>query len=139
MPAATATAIYKPAGMQSCIPYLVLPAGQSSGLIQFLKDAFGAVELSRNLRDNGDVWHAEARIDDTTLMISDSPGATYPSVAAAHYIYVPDVDATYKLALSLGATSLSEPTDQPYGDRGAGVKDRWGNTWWLGTVIAKKS
>jgi uncharacterized glyoxalase superfamily protein PhnB len=135
----TATATFKPAGMQSCIPYLLLPAGQSSNFIQFLKDAFGAVELSRNLRDNGDVWHAEVRIDDTTLMLSDSPGAGRPPLVACHYIYVPDVDATYKRALSLGATSESEPADQPYGDRGAGVKDRWGNIWWLGTVIAKKS
>ncbi len=132
-------ATFKPAGMQSCIPYLLLPKGQAGNFIQFLKDAFGAEELSRNLRENGDVWHAEVRIDDTTLMLSDSPGPERPAVAACHYIYVPDVDATYKRALKSGASSESEPKDQEYGDRGGGVRDRWGNIWWLGTVIAKKT
>lgn len=132
-------ATYKPAGMQACIPYLLLPVGQCSDFIQFLKDAFGAREISRHLRENGNVWHAEVRIDDTTLMLSDSPGPERPSMVACHYLYVPDVDATYKRALELGATSESVPVDQDYGDRGGGVKDRWGNIWWLGTVIAKKS
>lgn len=130
------TASYKPAGMQSCIPYLVLPAGAASEFIQFLKDAFGAEELSRNLRENGDVAHAEVKIDDTTLMIGGSPDGNRPAAAACHYIYVPDVDATYKQALAAGATSESEPVDQAYGDRGGGVKDKWGNTWWLGTKIS---
>jgi uncharacterized glyoxalase superfamily protein PhnB len=36
----------------------------------------------------------------------------------------------------LGATSEGAPVDQSYGDRQGGVKDRWGNIWWLGTKIA---
>ena len=131
-----ATTTYKPAGMQSCIPYLLLPAGNASDLIQFLKDAFGAQEISRHLRDNGDVWHAEVKIDDTTLMLSDSPGEGRPPVPACHYIYVPDADATYQRALAAGATSEGAPVDQSYGDRQGGVKDKWGNIWWIGTKIA---
>jgi uncharacterized glyoxalase superfamily protein PhnB len=131
-----ATKTYKPAGMQSCIPYLLLPAGSASDFIQFMKDAFGAEELSRTPRDKDNIAHAEVKIDDTTLMLSDSPGPERPAQPACHYIYVPDVDATYKQALASGATSEAEPVDQPYGDRGGGVKDKWGNIWWLGTVIA---
>jgi len=130
------TATYKPAGMQSCIPYLVLPAGEAGDFMQFLKDAFGAEELSRSLREDGDVAHAEVKIDDTTLMIGGTPDDARKLSTACHYIYVPDVDATYKQALAAGATSESEPVNQPYGDRGGGVKDKWGNTWWLGTKIA---
>jgi uncharacterized glyoxalase superfamily protein PhnB len=51
------------------------------------------------------------------------------------YIYVPDVDATYKKALALGAESLMEPSDQYYGDRNAGFKDGSGNQWWVATHI----
>ena len=130
------TASYKPAGMQSCIPYFVVPAGTAGDFLQFLKDAFGAVELSRNLRENGDVAHAEMKIDDTTLMVGGTMGADQPAITGAHYVYVPDVDATYKKALVAGATSEGEPVDQPYGDRGGVVKDRWGNVWWIGTKIA---
>src|SRR4029450_13306029 len=36
-------------------------------------------------------------------------------------------------ALAAGATSTQEPTDQPYGDREAGVKDEFGNTWYIAT------
>ena len=129
---------YKPAGMQSCIPYLLLPPSSASEFIQFLKDAFGAEEVSRHLRDNGDIAHAEVKIDDTTLMIGGAP-PDWQVQPFNHYVYVPDVDATYKQAQAAGAKSESAPVDQAYGDRGGRVKDKWGNTWWLGTKIAEAS
>jgi len=49
-------------------------------------------------------------------------------MAAAIYLYVPDVDATYKRAVS-----LREPADMTWGDRVGGVKDTSGNTWWIAT------
>jgi PhnB protein len=51
------------------------------------------------------------------------------------YLYVPSVDAAYHRALVAGAESLSEPADQPYGDRMAGVKDAFGNEWYLATMM----
>lgn len=51
------------------------------------------------------------------------------------YLYVPDVDATYHRALQAGAISISEPADQPYGDRLAGVADPFGNQWYIATQI----
>lgn len=48
------------------------------------------------------------------------------------------VDAAYQRALQLGATSLDEPSDKPYQDRGAGFKDTFGSTWWIGTYIGAK-
>jgi PhnB protein len=55
--------------------------------------------------------------------------ATHTSV----YIYVSDVDAAYRRALQAGAVSLAEPEDKPYQDRVAGVRDSYGNIWWIGT------
>ncbi len=46
-----------------------------------------------------------------------------------------DTDAAYKTCLAAGATSVSEPQDQYYGDRNAGVRDPNGNQWWLGTHL----
>jgi uncharacterized glyoxalase superfamily protein PhnB len=54
---------------------------------------------------------------------------------AAMYVYVPNVDDTYKKALAAGGTSVMEPADQFYGDRHGGVKDRWGNFWWIATRV----
>jgi uncharacterized glyoxalase superfamily protein PhnB len=54
---------------------------------------------------------------------------------SAIYLYVEDVDATYKQALSAGATSALEPTDQSYGERSAWVNDEFGNTWYLASSL----
>ena len=51
------------------------------------------------------------------------------------YLYVPNVDAAYQLALKAGATSIMEPADQFYGDRSGGVKDAAGNSWFFGTHV----
>jgi hypothetical protein len=69
---------------------------------------------------------------DSPLMI-DRGFFTDESMAAANWIYVKDADATYRRALVAGATSVREPSDYPWGDRVAGVKDSFGNTWWIAT------
>jgi len=51
------------------------------------------------------------------------------------YVYVDDVDATFQRALAAGAMSVQAPADQFYGDRSGGVKDLFGNLWWIATHI----
>ncbi len=48
-------------------------------------------------------------------------------------VYVQNVDAHFNTALEAGATILSEPTDQPYGQREYGLRDPDGHTWWIAT------
>jgi PhnB protein len=36
-------------------------------------------------------------------------------------------------ALSAGATSVAAPENKPYQERAAGIKDSFGNTWWIAT------
>jgi PhnB protein len=55
------------------------------------------------------------------------------SIPAFLYVYVDDTDATYQRAIAAGAISLEEPTDLPYGDRRAMVKDAWDNIWQIAT------
>lgn len=43
------------------------------------------------------------------------------------------MDAQYQRVLDAGATSLSEPKDQFYGDRSASVTDPFGHLWFLAT------
>jgi len=66
----------------------------------------------------------------------DMPSLTadgYGNATATLYVYVDDADARYQRALEAGATSISEPANQFYGDRHAGVKDTNGISWWIAT------
>jgi PhnB protein len=103
-------------------------------LIDFLKQAFDATEIERMARPDGTVHHAWVKIGDSMVMMGEPPDPS-KSKPAALYLYVNDVDATYRRAIQAGATSLSEPADMFYGDRGAGVEDASGNTWWIATHI----
>lgn len=99
-------------------------------LLDFVTRVFEAEELERGETPGG--VHVDVKIGDSVidLELGEPPAAaTHSSV----YVYVPDVDTTYRRALQAGATSLAEPEDKPYLDRGAGVKDNFGNIWWIGT------
>ena len=102
--------------------------------IDFLANAFNAQVVERHQSEQGFVYHAKVRIGDSIVEMGEAHGPWQP-MPSAIYLYVEDVDATYKQALSAGATSALEPTDQPYGDRNAWVNDEFGNVWYLSTLI----
>jgi len=101
--------------------------------IDFLERAFGAQVVERYQSDEGFVYHARVRLGDSIMEMGEAHDQWQP-MQSAIYMYVEDVDATYRQALSAGATSALEPTDQPYGDRSAWVNDEFGNVWYLSTV-----
>lgn len=115
-------------GFTAVTPYLY----GKIDLLDFLKSAFGAEITHTPTPDAAGHFHAEAKIGGACVLIG-SGYFTDSSMSAGIYLYVPDVDATYKKALGLGAKSVREPTDETWGDRVAGVKDTSGNTWWLAT------
>jgi PhnB protein len=119
-----------PDGYHSVTPYLIVKGADQ--LIDFVTQAFGAELIERMARADGTIGHAEARIGDSVVMLSEARGEWKP-MPASLYLYVPDTDATYRQALDAGGTSVMEPADQFYGDRNAGVRDPVGNLWWIGT------
>lgn len=125
-----------PEGYPQLSPYLIVD--EPAALIQFIADVFGAKETRRHEDDKGRIAHAEMRIGDSVIMMG---GATeqWPAAPAAMYVYVEDTDAAYQRGLAAGATSLQEPADQFYGDRSAGIRDRFGNQWFIGTHLEKVS
>ena len=122
---------YKPADNQNVIPYLVIPDPAKE--LEFVKQVFGAKEIHVS-RDQGRIMHATVKIGDSVVMMGQA-SQQFAALPAAIYIYVPDVDATYKRALATGAASVMEPADQFYGDRNGGVKDSNGVQWWMATHI----
>lgn len=121
-----------PDGYHTITPYLMIKDSQK--FIEFLKKAFNATEVSKSVTDDGKIMHAEIKIGNSMMMLSEA-NELYPAEPALFYLYVNDTDATYKQAIAAGATSTMEPANQFYGDRNAGVKDSFGITWWIGTHI----
>ncbi len=128
--AAMTTTAVKPVreGFHTVTPYLV--AELPDAFVAFLTQAFGAVETFRAPGSEGGT-HVELRLGDSMIMAGGAPGRGNASVAI--HLYVPDADAVYQRALAAGATSFYKPMDQPYGDREAGVRDSFGNTWYIAT------
>ena len=118
--------------MHTVTPYLVVDGAQQ--LIDFLRQAFGAVEVHSSLKSDGRIMHAQVRIGDSVVMISDATPECRLGPAMLH-LYVPDVDAMYASAVAAGGTPLRAPADQFYGDRSGGVQDPLGNQWWMATHV----
>lgn len=121
---------YLPKGFRTVTPYLIVKG--AGKLLDFFKQAFGAVEKVRVPLPDGTLMHAELQIGDSMVEMGDAGGKWEPMAAALH-LYVPDADAVYERAIAAGATSLYAPMDQPYGDREGGITDPGGNSWYIAT------
>ena len=120
-----------PEGYHSVTPHLMVRG--AAELIDFLKQAFGAVEKER-VPSSGPIMHAEVKIGDSMVMMSDAMGEVEPRPMVL-FLYVEDSDAVYRRALQAGGTTVMELKDQFWGDRAGAVQDAFGNVWWIGTHV----
>jgi PhnB protein len=116
-----------PHGHHTVTPF-IHPRGVPS-YIDFLKRAFSAVEEFRH-EVQGVIMHARIGIGDGAVEMGDTQGRSEP-MKTAFYLYVADCDALFHQAVSAGATPLSPPSDQSYGDRVGSVQDPMGITWYI--------
>lgn len=130
--------------MAKLIPYLCCKDAVKA--IDFYTRAFGATEVVRLAEPAGRIGHAEIKIADDVLMLSDEypeMGVKGPSslggTAVTLTLEVPDADAVVKRALSLGATLEQPVKDQFYGDRSGTVRDPFGHRWMIRTPREKLS
>jgi PhnB protein len=125
-----------PKGYRTVTPYLV--AQDVNAVVDFVKQTFGGEEIFRAVGAVGG-YHCEVRVDDSMLMIGGGgPGLAWKgdSQLGAFHVYVRDCDAAYRRALEVGGKSITEPADQFYGERSAGVIDAAGNHWYIATAKA---
>ena len=126
---------YHPEGFSTVNGYLFTE--NMPELIDFLKNAFYAEELSRTVcSDNGDIANLILKIGASCIMLSQARGG-FTGMSTSYYLYVNDVDALFKRALEHGASTVFEPADMEYGDRQGGVQDPAGNYWWISTRLKK--
>lgn len=129
-----------PEGYHSVTPYLTVEGAANA--IEFYKKAFGATELFRMAMPTGKVGHAEIRIGNSAIMLSDEfpdMGARGPHTIGGSpvklYLYVENVDRVVEQAVAAGA-KITQPVDYKfYGDRSGAVTDPYGHTWYVATHV----
>jgi uncharacterized glyoxalase superfamily protein PhnB len=123
-----------PQGYHTVTPSLVVE--DAAKALEFYRKALGAEETVRMPGPDGKIMHAEFRIGDSLLMLSDempdmgarSPRA-YGGTPVKFYVYVENVDAAWKQALDAGAKPIIPVQDMFWGDRLGCVEDPFGHTW----------
>jgi len=127
-----------PDGYHVITPYLIIKGAAAA--IEYYKKSFGATELMRMAQPDGRVGHAELKIGDSVIMLSDefpellalSP-ATLGNTSVGLLLYVENADAIFDKAISLGGKVQKPMADQFYGDRNGTLEDPFGHKWTIAT------
>jgi PhnB protein len=110
--------------------------------IEFYKKAFGAQELGRSPAPGGKLMHAEIKIGDSVLMLSDefpewgscnSARALREGSPVSMHLYVDDADALFARATAAGAKVKMPLMDAFWGDRYGRLTDPFGHEWAIAT------
>ncbi|HEU4416757.1 MAG TPA: VOC family protein [Candidatus Angelobacter sp.] len=124
-----------PEGFHTVTPGLVVKDANKA--IDFYKRALGAQELVRMPGPDGKIMHAELKIGDSIIFLSDempNPGnvkspQSLGGCTGTLNIYVPNVDETFKQAIAAGGKETMAVADQFWGDRYGSLVDPFGYSW----------
>jgi PhnB protein len=123
-----------PDRLTSITPYLSL---QNCGeAMAFYVRAFGAVEMYRMATPDGKVMHAEMRVGNAVIMLSDefaqgpvsSPSTLGGSTVTLQYS-VENADAAWQRASDAGCSVIRPLANMFWGDRMGVLKDPYGHVW----------
>ncbi len=110
--------------------------------MKFYAHVFGAKTRLRLDMPDRRLGHAEMRIGNSLIMISDEfpemdivGPITIGGASVSIQIYVKNVDATLALALKAGSRVVRPAADEFYGDRTAVIEDPFGHVWMVQTHI----
>ncbi|WP_154792169.1 VOC family protein [Occultella kanbiaonis] len=113
-------------------PYVVVK--DAHAFLDFVIEAFGAVDRGRVPNDDGTVGHGEVAIGDSIVMAFESR-AGWPETPAMLSMYVADCDTVTERAVAAGARLVTPLGTNPWGDRGCRLADPFGNLWWIQTHV----
>ena len=129
-----------PEGCRTVTPGLCIRGADRA--LEFYQQAFGAQVLMQMRMPNGKIGHAEVKIGDSMIFVSEefpgmpnSPSSpdTLKGITGSLYLYLPDVDAAFDQAVKAGAKTVAPVADMFWGDRCGQVQDPFGHLWWLAT------
>lgn len=115
--------MFIPPGFGTVTPYYFVD--NAPRFLEFLVNGLGGEEISRHM--NGDrIANAQVRLGTSMVMLSEA-SPEYPAMPASYYLYVENAER----AIAAGATKIMEVADMPYQDRQGGIRDPFGNLWWI--------
>jgi uncharacterized glyoxalase superfamily protein PhnB len=130
-----------PDGFHTATPSMVVR--DAAKAIDFYKRVFGAEERMRMPGPDGKIIHAEIKIGDSIIFLSDeipNMGGKSPQSVGAYtgavYLYVPNVDEIVQRAVDAGSKSAGPVSDMFWGDRVGHFVDPFGHAWSVGTHVA---
>ncbi len=130
-----------PDGFHTATPSVVVR--DAAKAIEFYKKVFGAEERMRMPGPDGKIMHAEIKIGDSVIFLSDeipNMGGKSPQTVGAYtggiYLYVPNVDEIHQRAVEAGAKSAGPVSDMFWGDRLGHFVDPFGHAWSVSTHVA---
>jgi PhnB protein len=130
-----------PEGFHTATPSLVV--NDAAKAIEFYKKAFGAEERMQMPGPGGKIIHAEIKIGDSIIFLSDEipgMGGKSPQSVGGYtggmYLYVPDVDAVFAEAVAAGGKPNGGVNDMFWGDRLGHFVDPFGHSWTVATHVA---
>ena len=110
--------------------------------LDFYKKVFGATEVERFAGPEGKIMHAELKIGDSIVFVTDlvmgqlapaaPPGATNSTYL---HLYVPDADAIFNRAVTAGARVDAPLQNMFWGDRYGKITDPFGQQWGVATHV----
>jgi PhnB protein len=129
-----------PEGFHTATPTLIVR--NAAEAIEFYKSVFDAEERMRMPSPDGKIMHAELKIGDSIIFLSDefpNMGGKSPQTLGGHsggvYLYVPDVDDVFQRALDAGAKTAMPVSDMVWGDRYGTLIDPFGHSWGVSTHV----
>lgn len=127
-----------PDNYRTVTPYLVV--NDAKAAIDFYRRAFGAKEVTKMDGPGGKIAHAELKIGDSMIMLSDEmPGGvaraprSLGGTTSGVFLYVDDVDSTFGKAVEAGGKVEAQLADMFWGDRYGRLTDPFGHSWSLAT------
>lgn len=121
-----------PEGLQTITPYYIVE--DAAAFVDFTVRAFGATVNEKVLQPDGTVGHADCTIGDSRILVGQAENY-HPKVNMLVCLYDADCDALFARAVDAGAEVVQPMEDKFYGDRQGGVKDPFGNYWWIGAHV----
>ncbi|TMM15254.1 MAG: VOC family protein [Actinobacteria bacterium] len=123
-----------PEHLHTVTPRLVVRDGGAA--IDFYRHAFAAEELGERFTGpKGEVIHAEVRIGDSVVMITEESDPDAPAKSPQSLGGVVSAIAAWERAVSAGAEILFPLADQFYGERGGRLRDPFGQQWMMSQHI----